>query len=58
VHSNQSIKKILEQEAKKQLLLETGGVYKAPIQSTIIERGRLTKEDPSNLPYIHRNPAV
>ena len=26
-HSKQSLKKVLEREAKKQLLLETGGTY-------------------------------
>ena len=40
VHSNQSIKKILEKEAKRQLLEETnGGVYNPPVMSKINERG-------------------
>lgn len=33
VHSNMSLKKILENEAKRQLLAETGGEYNPPIIS-------------------------
>ena len=59
VHSNQSIKKILEKEAKRQLLLETnGGIFVQPVISKIVERGVMNKSDPSNLPYLHKCPAV
>ena len=59
VHSNQSIKKILEKEAKRQLLLETnGGVFVQPVIAKIVERGEMNKADPSNLPYLHKCPAV
>lgn len=58
VHSKQSMKKILEREAKKQLLAETGGEYKPPTMSKIIERGDLDKNDPSNLPHLHKCPYV
>jgi hypothetical protein len=33
VHSNTSIKKLLEREAKKQLIAETGGNYSGPVIS-------------------------
>lgn len=59
VHSNQSIKKILEKEAKRQLLLETnGGIFVQPVITKIVERGEMNKADPSNLPYLHKCPAV
>ena len=59
VHSNQSMKKILEREAKRQLLIETnGGVYNPPVMAKINERGEVNKADPSNLPYLHKHPAV
>ena len=59
VHSNQSIKKILEKEAKRQLLIETnGGIYNPPVMSKVVERGIVNKADPSNLPYLHKCPAV
>jgi hypothetical protein len=58
IHSNVSIKKIIEQEARRQLLAETGGVYKAPIVSKVVEKGTVNRADPSNLPYLHKCPAV
>lgn len=58
VHSNQSIKKLLEREAKRQLLAETGGVYHEPTVSKLVERGNLDKDDPSNLPHLHKCPYV
>jgi len=48
IHSNASVRKLLEQEAKKQM--------KEPVISTIKEEPAET--DPSNLPYLHRNPAI
>ena len=58
VHSKESMKKILVQEAKRQLLQEIGSEYKPPIMSKVVERSRINKDDPSNLPYLHKCPAV
>ena len=59
VHSGASIKMLLEKEAKKQMLLAAkGGEYKGPLISRIEEKGQRDKADPSNLPYLHKNPAV
>ena len=52
------MKKLLEREAKKQLLAETGGEYKPPVLSKIVERGGIDKDDPSNLPHLHKCPYV
>lgn len=59
VHSANSIKKLLEKEAKKQLLANNGEPYKGPIVSIIKEK-ELNKDeiDPSYLPYLHKNPAI
>lgn len=56
VHSGNSIKKLLEKEAKRQLL--EGNEYKAPVVSIIREKEVRDPADPSNLPYLHKNPAV
>lgn len=58
VHSANSIKKLLEKEAKKQLLANPDG-YKGPVVSVIKEK-ELNKDgiDPSYLPYLHKNPAI
>jgi hypothetical protein len=54
VHSNLSIRKLLEREAVKQLT-----AFREPVISVIQEKGRkVAGEDVSNLPYLHRNPAV
>jgi len=57
IHSKESIKAILEKEAKRQMLLANGGEYPQPVVSRIIEKGA-KETDPSNLPYLHKNPAV
>lgn len=58
VHSANSIKKLLEKEAKKQLLADNGG-YKGPVVSVIKEKELNRDElDPSYLPYLHKNPAI
>ena len=56
VHSANSIKKLLEKEAKKLL---NDPPYKGPVVSVIKER-ELNKDDldPSYLPYLHKNPAI
>jgi hypothetical protein len=59
IHSNTSIKKIIEKEAKRQLLIESGGEpYDGPQVSRILEKGQINRADPSNLPYLHKCPAV
>ncbi len=57
IHSAHSIKKLLEKEAKKQLMM--GGEYKGPVVSVIKEK-EINKDgvDPSYLPYLHKNPAI
>ena len=57
VHSKDSIKMLLEREAKRQMAMFKGGEYKGPVISTIVEKGK-TPMDASNLPYLHKNPAV
>jgi hypothetical protein len=56
VHSKESIKKILEKEALKEM--QRQGDYPHPVITKTVERERLDKKDPSNLPYLHKNPAV
>jgi hypothetical protein len=57
VHSASSIKRLLEKEAKRQLL--NGDTYKGPVVSIIKEREIIKDElDPSYLPYLHKNPAI
>lgn len=59
IHSNNSIKVLLEKEAKKQMLLaKNGGEYSGPLIAITTEKGNRDKADPSNLPYLHKNPAV
>ncbi len=58
VHSKESIKAILEKEAKRQMQLANGGEYAEPIVSRIVEKDIINRADPSNLPYLHKNPAV
>ena len=57
MHSHNSIKKLLEKEAKNQLL--NGGEYKGPL-ITVIKDKEINKNDmdPSYLPYLHKNPAI
>lgn len=54
VHSANSIKKLLEKEAKKML----NDPYKGPVVSVIKEREGKDEVDPSYLPYLHKNPAI
>ena len=53
VHSKASIRKILEREAKAQLMAR-----EEPKIVTIGIREKVSSMDPSNLPYLHRNEAV
>lgn len=56
VHSANSIKKLLEKEAKK--MLNNGEPYKGPVVSVIKEKELKDELDPSYLPYLHKNPAI
>jgi len=59
IHSNNSIKVLLEKEAKKQIAVAAnGGQYTGPLIAVTQEKGNRDKADPSNLPYLHKNPAV
>jgi hypothetical protein len=59
IHSNNSIKVLLEKEAKKQMLMAAnGGGYTGPLIAITQEKGNRDRTDPSNLPYLHKNPAV
>ena len=58
VHSGNSIKQLLEREAKRQMAMANGGAYQGPVISRIVEKGDKDKADPSNLPYLHKNPAI
>jgi hypothetical protein len=59
IHSNNSIKVLLEKEAKRQMAIAAnGGEYTGPVIAITTEKGNRDKADPSNLPYLHKNPAV
>ena len=60
IHSNNSLKVMLEREAKKQMLAAAanGGGYTGPVIAVTNEKGKRKADDPSNLPYLHKNPAV
>ena len=58
VHSKISMKKMLEKEAHKQFSLDTGGVYEGPRVATLKDHEMNTKIQASNLPYLHKNPAI
>lgn len=54
VHSDASIQKLLEREAKKHLESE----YTGPKINTHGTRGAVDPANPSTLPYLHKHPAV
>lgn len=56
-HSNNSVRKILEREAKKHLE-EVKGIRGPEIVSNKEYFTRKDVQDPNNLPYLHRNPAI
>jgi len=56
-HSNASIRKILEKEAHKHLE-ESRGIRAPEIVSNKEYFLRKDVQDPNNLPYLHRNPAI
>jgi len=51
------MKGLLEQEAKKQLL-EEGGLYEGPKVITHKDHEKDGRVLASNLPYLHKNPAI
>lgn len=59
IHSGNSIKVLLEKEAKRQMAIAAkGGEYTGPVIARIQEKGPRDAADPSNLPYLHKNPAI
>lgn len=64
IHSNTSVRKILEREAHKQLhegiefLSMLGSVPGPVIHITKPIDKTKSSIDPNNLPYLHRNPAI
>lgn len=58
IHSKTSMKKMLEAEAARQLASSNGGVYEGPKVATIKDHQMNTDLLASNLPYLHKNPAI
>ena len=61
VHSKDSIKAILEKEAKKQMQLNNPsnqGAYVEHVVNGVVRSVSVNKAEPSNLPYLHKHPAV
>lgn len=58
VHSGQSIKVLLEREAKRQMALAKGMEYTGPLIARTEERKAKAEQHPSNLPYLNKNPAI
>jgi len=56
-HSNNSVRKILEREAQKHIE-ESRGIRAPEIVSNKEYFLRKDVQDPNNLPYLHRNPAI
>jgi len=54
VHSNASMRRLLEREAKQYMYDR----LPQPTITIIEEEPRVKRIDASNLPYLHRNPAV
>jgi len=56
-HSNSSVRRILEKEAQKHIE-ESRGIRAPEIVSNKEYFTRKDVQDPNNLPYLHRNPAI
>jgi len=56
-HSNASVRRILEKEAQKHIE-EIRGIRAPEIVSNKEYFSRKNVQDPNNLPYLHRNPAI
>lgn len=58
IHSKVSMKRMLEKEAARQLLENDGGGYQGPKVSTVKDHEMRRDIQASNLPYLHKNPAI
>ena len=58
IHSKTSMKKMLEAEASKQLAATSGGGYQGPRVATLKDHEMNNEIQASNLPYLHKNPAI
>jgi hypothetical protein len=58
VHSKVSMKRMLEKEAAKQLIENDGGAYAGPKVATLKDHEMNKNVEASNLPYLHKNPAI
>ena len=56
IHSGASIKHILEKEAKRQLQLEKVSIHEPKVAIHNTKGGK--ELEASNLPYLHKNPAI
>lgn len=58
VHSKVSMKRMLEKEAARQLISNDGGGYEGPQVTTVKDHEMRRDIQASNLPYLHKNPAI
>jgi hypothetical protein len=58
IHSKTSMKKMLEKEAARQLIETDGGGYQGPKVSILKDHEMNRDIQASNLPYLHKNPAI
>ena len=58
IHSKTSMKKMLEKEATRQLIGADGGGYQGPKVAILKDHEMNRDIQASNLPYLHKNPAI
>jgi hypothetical protein len=58
VHSKTSMRKMLEKEAAKHLIDHESGGYAGPMIATVKDHEMRRDIQASNLPYLHKNPAI
>lgn len=58
VHSKTSMRKMLEKEAARQLIEQDGGGFEGPRITTLKDHEMKKDIEASNLPYLHKNPAI
>jgi hypothetical protein len=58
IHSKASMRHMLEKEAAKHLVGAEGGGFSPPKISTVKDHQMRTDVQASNLPYLHKNPAI
>ena len=58
IHSKTSMKRMLEKEAARQLIANDGGNYQGPKVAVVKDREMNRDVQASNLPYLHKNPAI